>query len=73
MGKRMFRRDSALTILKEAESRLSGALNWIAAGEEGEDPRCSFAAVNRQYNRTLKKLRGFIAAAELLRSDVNKS
>ncbi len=69
MGKRMFRRDSALTLLKEAEDRLAGALHWIAIGEEGDDPENSFMAVNRQYDRTLKKLRGFIAAAEMPRKE----
>ena len=64
MSKRMFRRDVALRLLIEAEDRLTRSLRWIAAGEEGEDPAASFTAVNREFERTQKKLRGFIEAAK---------
>lgn len=70
MAKRMFRRDSALTILKECEDRLARALNYIAAGEDpSEDGVSDFDTINPEFRRTLKKLRGFIESAELPRKD----
>ncbi len=71
MANRMFRRDSALTLLKESEDRLARALQYIAAGEEGGmgDYFESFDDVNPEFRRTLKKLRGFIASAELPRKE----